>query len=72
MDKITADVVLKTAKMPITFQEAFLLQAQIEMQIVAENKANAYQKDAQFLRLEIQKKMGLSGDEYYQFLQTAA
>ena len=63
---------LKATKVPINLKEAFLLQAQISTQMVAEKKANAFHEEAQNLRLEIQKKMGLSVDEYYQFLQTAA
>lgn len=66
---MNANDILKAAKTPMNLDEAFLLQSQISMQIVSENKAKSYHDEAQVLRLEIQKKMGFDCDTYYRFLQ---
>jgi len=63
---------MEKGKVPINLKEAFLLQAQISTQMVAEKKANAFHEEAQNLRLEIQKKMGFGSDEYYRFLIACA
>jgi zona occludens toxin (predicted ATPase) len=67
-DKMKTTEILVAAKTPMSLKEAYEIHRQIVSQILYEKEARERHEIAQDLRLEIQKKMGFSADEYYKFI----